>query len=92
MYENLQKKVCVVTGAARGIGLSNYLKSPLNMVSDIFFCTSFPEKGGKAAAISSVIDQICLVDCLYVLVARRKKELDHTESMNKITKDLLRIE
>ena len=58
---------------ATTIGISNCLKSPLHKASDIFFCTSFPESRVLVAALSPVVAQLCLIDAIYLLVARQKK-------------------
>jgi DNA-binding MurR/RpiR family transcriptional regulator len=77
---------------AAPIGLSNYLRSPLHRVSRIFLCTSFPETRVKAAALSSRIAQMCLLDALYLLVARRRTpSAEATEMLNETTERLLRI-
>ena len=59
---------------ATAIGISNCLKSPLHRASNIFFCTSFPESRVTVAALSPLVAQICLIDAIYLLVARQKKD------------------
>jgi len=77
-------------GAAT-LGISNYLSSPLEKSSGIFLCTSFPETRVQVAALSSRIAQVCLVDALYLLVARHKEEhVKRTEYLNTITEQILR--
>jgi len=77
---------------ATTIGISNHLKSPLNRVSDIFLCTSFPDSRVKVAALSSRIAQMCLIDALYLLVARRRKVLiDKVERLNRYAERTLRL-
>ena len=77
---------------ATTISISNYLKSPLHQASDIFLCTSFPESRVRVAALSSRIAQLCLIDVLYLLVARHRKAwLSKAELMNKYTEELLRV-
>ena len=73
------------------IGISNYAKSPLNKASDIFLCTSFPESRARSAALSSRLSQMCLIDSLYVLAVRHKKNLRVIERLNGITEKLLRL-
>ena len=75
---------------ATTIGISNYLKSPLDKHSDIFLCTSFAENRVKVAALSSRIAQMCLLDALYLLAARRKKMFKKAELMNNYAEKLLR--
>jgi len=77
---------------AVAIGISNYLQSPLHKVSEIFLCTAFPENRVKAAALSSLLAQLCLIDALYLLIARYKNIYKKTESFNQFSEDLLRIQ
>lgn len=73
------------------VGVSNYPGSPLHKVSRFFFCTAFPETRVKVAGISAQAAQLCLLDALYLLVARHKKELWDAEMLNAVTRPLLRI-
>ena len=75
---------------ATTIGISNYLKSPLDNYTDIFFCTSFAENQVKVAALSSRIAQMCLLDALYLLTARNRKVFKNVELMNRYAEGLLR--
>jgi len=78
-------------GGALTLGMSNYLKSPLHDASDIFFLTSFPESSVKAAALSSQIAQLCIVDALYLLVARyRRVSPQRVERLNRCVEQFLR--
>jgi RpiR family transcriptional regulator, carbohydrate utilization regulator len=77
---------------AMTLGISNYRKSPLHEVSRIFFCTSFSESQVKAAALSSQITQLCLIDSLYLLVARHKNvSLAKIERLNSHMEQMLRL-
>jgi DNA-binding MurR/RpiR family transcriptional regulator len=76
-------------GAAT-IGLSNYLRSPLQTESRYFFCTSFPESRVKIAALSSRVAQLCVLDTLYLLCARRREDLEQIEKMNDHLERVLR--
>ena len=73
------------------IGISNYPRSPLRDACGIFFCTSFPENRVKVAAISSRVAQLCILDALYLLVARHKERLWDVERANALTERMLRI-
>jgi DNA-binding MurR/RpiR family transcriptional regulator len=73
------------------IGISNYLRSPLRDASAVFFCTSFPENRVKVAAISSKVAQLCLLDALYLLVARHKEGLWDVEQVNTLTERMIRL-
>ena len=76
---------------AATIGISNYLQSPLSDISDIFLCTAFRENRVRAAALSSRTAQLCLIDALYLLVARNKKTLLKTDKLDIFTEELLRL-
>ena len=82
-------KIAKDSGAV-SIGISNYLKSPLDKNSDIFLCTSFAENRVKVAALSSRIAQMCLLDALYLLTAKQKKMFKKAELMNNYVEELLR--
>jgi DNA-binding MurR/RpiR family transcriptional regulator len=72
-------------------GISNYMKSPLNTFARYFLCTSFPEERVKAAALSSRIAQLCIIDAIYLLAAKHKEVIWDTESLNRLIERLLRI-
>jgi RpiR family transcriptional regulator, carbohydrate utilization regulator len=74
------------------IGISNYLRSPLRDASVIFFCTSFPENRVKVAAISSKVAQLCILDALYLLVARHKEGLWDVDRINTLTEKMIRLD
>lgn len=71
-------------------GISNYIDSPLSRFSDFFFCTSFPETGVRVAALSSRIAQLCLVDAIYILVAKYKEKIWDIKKLNSLTDRILR--
>jgi RpiR family carbohydrate utilization transcriptional regulator len=73
------------------IGISNYMRSPLRDASALFFCTSFPENRVKVAAISSKAAQLCILDALYLLVARHKEGLWDVEQVNALTERMIRF-
>jgi len=76
---------------ATTIGISNYMKSPLEQASAIFLCSSFPESRVKVAALSSRIAQMCLIDALYLLTARYlDAPLRKAEALNAAAEELLR--
>jgi RpiR family transcriptional regulator, carbohydrate utilization regulator len=72
------------------IGISNYPKSPLHKICKILLCTAFSESLVRAAAVSSRVSQICLIDALQVLVARNMKDLGVAARMNKIVEEEFR--
>lgn len=67
---------------AKTIAISNYPNSPIAKASDIFICTVFPESNVKAAALSSRVCQICVIDAIYLLVASSIKDLSCTTRIN----------
>jgi DNA-binding MurR/RpiR family transcriptional regulator len=73
------------------IGVSNYPRSSLKEASAIFFCTSFPENRVKVAAISSKVAQQCILDALYLLVARHKEGLWDVDRVNSLTERMIRL-
>ena len=72
------------------IGISNYPRCPLRGVSRFFFCTSFPESRVNVAALSSRLAQLCILDALYLLVSRHKKNLRGTAEVNALTDRILK--
>lgn len=75
-------------GKAVTIGISNNPKCPLKKFSKFFFCTSFPEGKVKVAALSSLLAQLCLIDALYLLVARYRKVKWDIEKIDSLTEKL----
>ena len=73
------------------IGISNYPQSSLSKVSDIFFCTSFPESRVQASALSSRLSQLCLLDTLYALAARKQESAKSIQTVNTMAEKFLRI-
>jgi DNA-binding MurR/RpiR family transcriptional regulator len=73
------------------IGISNYLRSPLRDTCRYFFCTSFPETRVKVAALSSRAAQLCVLDALLLLSARRMRPALDFEKVNALTERMLRI-
>lgn len=71
------------------VGISNYDTAQMRKICDYQLLTAFRESRVRAAAISSFFLQVCLVEAIYLLVARQKKELDMVSEMNsRIEKDL----
>ncbi len=75
---------------ATTVGISNYPRSPLRRASRYFFCTSFPESRVNVAALTSRLAQLCLLDALYLLVARHRGKVRSIEEVNVLTERLLR--
>ncbi len=57
---------------ATTVCITNYANSPITKVADICLLTAFRESKVQAAAISSRIAQLSIVDVLYILVAMQK--------------------
>lgn len=55
------------------VGISNYVYPKMKDTCDYMFCTSFRENKVKAAAISSYIPQIAIIEALYLLTAVKNK-------------------
>lgn len=72
------------------ISVSNYPGSPLGDLSDIFLCTSFTENLTRAAAVSSRVSQICIIDALLVLTVRQLGKRDFIDRANRIVEDEFR--
>jgi DNA-binding MurR/RpiR family transcriptional regulator len=75
-------------GKAITIGISNSPKCPLKKFSKFFFCTSFPEGKVKVAALSSLLAQLCLIDALYLLVAKHRNVKWDVEKLDSLTEKL----
>jgi RpiR family transcriptional regulator, carbohydrate utilization regulator len=74
------------------VGIANYLHSPLHRVSRHFLCTSFPENRVSVAALASRVAQMCLLDALYLLVARhRRVRPERLEELNQRAVSLVRM-
>jgi DNA-binding MurR/RpiR family transcriptional regulator len=73
------------------LGISNYVIPDMAKVCDYHFCTSFRENRVKAAALSSCILQISIIDLLYLLVAKQKKQMWNIDELNGQIERNLRI-
>ncbi len=73
------------------VGISNYPNSPLSEVSDVFFCLAFPESRVRAAALSSRVSQVCLIDALYLLVARHMESVTPPDAIDDVVEGQFRI-
>lgn len=73
------------------MGISNFMQSEMHAACDLFFCTAFPDRGVKSAALSAVAAQTCLTDTLYVLTARYGKRTSGVERINQLIEERFRI-
>lgn len=77
---------------ATTVGISNYVNTPLSKASSFYLCTSFAENTVKVAALSSNIAQLCVIDVLYLLVAKYKSRIWDVESLDNLIEKTLRID
>ena len=78
-------------GGAITVLITNYIKTPLKAVSDYVIYTSFVENSVKAAAISSTIAQVALIDTLYLLTAKMKKTMWDFTTLNRTIERLTKL-
>ena len=79
------------SNGATTIGISNYMNSPISKICNYFFYTLFKEDIVRVAALSSNIAQLCLIDVIYLIVAKHKANLWNIDDLNKFIEDSLRI-
>ncbi len=65
------------------VGIANYRNTPLEEVSDIFFCTSFPKRGGYTASLTARIAVMGIMDAIYVLVAHHGRMLPNVKDVDR---------
>lgn len=71
-------------GGALTVGIANYRNTPLEKVSDVYFCTSFPRVGEISSSLTARIALLCIMDSIYFLssnddgLARRAEEMNGT--------------
>ena len=53
------------------VGIANYRGTPLEKVSDIYFCTSFPRDDEIGSSLTARIALLCIMDSIYVVAAAR---------------------
>ena len=82
---------CARESGALTIGISNFLQSPLQQVSSIFFCTATRDTSFEATAVSAGVAQMCLIDTLYVLVARHLPANGKIKKFNQTVEKFCRI-
>jgi DNA-binding MurR/RpiR family transcriptional regulator len=67
---------------ATTVGISNYVVEKMSENCDFLLNTAFKESKVKAAAISSYILQMCIIETLYLLVAKYEKKLWDLDQLN----------
>ena len=73
------------------VGIANYRNTPLEKVSDVYFCTSFPRVGEISSSLTARIALLCIMDSVYVLSATREKLSGGVEAADKALDKALRI-
>jgi DNA-binding MurR/RpiR family transcriptional regulator len=73
------------------VGISNYDIPQMRKSCDYLLLTAFKETKVRAAAISSLFLQVCLIEVLYLLVAKHKKQLNKVNEINRRIEENLRI-
>ncbi len=71
-------------------GISNYIDTPLKDECNYYLCTSFAESRVKAASLSSRTAQLCLIDVLYLMVAKHRNKIWDIEGLNDLIEKNLR--
>lgn len=65
------------------VGIANYHGTPLEEVSDIFFCTSFPKRGGYTASLTARIAVSAIMDAIYVLCAHHGRIVSNVNDVDR---------
>ncbi len=73
------------------VGIGNYRNTPLEEVSDIYFCTSFPRVGEISTNLTARIALLCVMDTIYVLCANRRQLGEKVEMLNQNIEKNLRL-
>jgi RpiR family carbohydrate utilization transcriptional regulator len=79
-------------GQAVTVGISNYNTPQMRKVCDYQLLTAFKETRVRAAAISSFFLQVSLIEVLYLLVAKHKKQLSMLDELNRRIEENMRIQ
>jgi len=82
---------CARKSGALTIGISNCLQSPLQEASSIFFCTATRDTSFEATALSAGVARMCLIDALYVLVAKHLPASGRIKQVNQAVENFCRI-
>lgn len=73
------------------VGIANYRNTPLEKVSDIYFCTSFPRVGEISSSLTARIALLCIMDSIFVLASTRGVLGEKVEPIAKSIDKKLRI-
>lgn len=73
------------------VGIANFVNSPLEEVSDIFFLTSFPRGGEITASLTARIALLCVMDAIYVLAAQHGNISRQVAHMDVLLEENLRL-
>ncbi|MCD8139678.1 MAG: MurR/RpiR family transcriptional regulator [Planctomycetaceae bacterium] len=73
------------------VGIANYRGTPLERVSDIYFCTSFPRVGEISANLTARIALLCIMDAIFVLSTQRDGMSSRVRRADKLIDSTLRL-
>lgn len=65
------------------VGIANHRNTPLEEASDIFFCTSFPKRGGFTASLTARIAVMGIMDAIYVLLAHHGRMAPNVKEVDR---------
>lgn len=82
-------KVAKSKGATTAL-ITNYINTPMKECCDYIFHTSFVENTVKAAAISSILSQLAIVNALYLLSAKKKRDIWDCSEIDHLFERLLK--
>ena len=71
--------------------ITNYIKTPFEEYCDYVFFTSFVENSLKSATVSSRLAQLAVIDVIYLLAAKKKRNISDFNDLNTIIERTLRI-
>lgn len=73
------------------VGICNHQGVPLEDVSDVFFSTSFPSRGGLTASLTARIALLCIMDAIYVLAAKHGRIAARVRHIDNVLEENLRL-
>lgn len=82
-------KIAKEKGATTAL-ITNYINTPMKDCCDYVLHTSFVENTVKAAAISSVLSQLAIINGLYLLTAKKKRDIWDCSEIDRLFERLLK--
>ncbi len=73
------------------VGIANFRNTPLEEVSDIFFCTSFPSQDAFTAGLTARIAIMCIMDAIYVLSVQHGMLNQEADRVDRTLEENLRL-